>query len=191
MDTQIAYGLLSLIQDRASGVLEREDKDTRRFAALTVAGSLLDQLEDPRKMRQSVALAKVTGRRTFRRSQTPGASMASAGDWGARGLRPVGGTALPSRMPLCRPSALYVAYPLVALEHATAVDRDVFEIERLSLGAIEGASRRHVAPDRRLDRWRHCCRDSIPAGRRIRPTRIGQRRGPGGHYSHLVETMVA
>lgn len=50
MDTQIAYGLLSLIQDRASEVLEREDKDTRRFAALAVAGSLRDQLKDPKKL---------------------------------------------------------------------------------------------------------------------------------------------
>jgi hypothetical protein len=49
MDSQIAYGLLSLIQDRASGVFKREDKDTRRFAALTVAGKLLDQVKDPKK----------------------------------------------------------------------------------------------------------------------------------------------
>jgi hypothetical protein len=46
MDAQIAYGLLSLIQDRAAAVLERDEKETRRFAALTVAGSLLEQLKD-------------------------------------------------------------------------------------------------------------------------------------------------
>ena len=49
MDTQIAYGLLSLIQDRAAAVLERDDTETRRFAALTVAGSLLDQLKDSKR----------------------------------------------------------------------------------------------------------------------------------------------
>ncbi|MGH7342066.1 MAG: hypothetical protein ACREKH_16365 [Candidatus Rokuibacteriota bacterium] len=49
MDTQIAYGLLSLIQDRAAAVLERDENETRRFTALTVAGSLLEQLRDSRK----------------------------------------------------------------------------------------------------------------------------------------------
>jgi hypothetical protein len=49
MDSQIAYGLLSLLQDRASGVFKREDKDARQFAALTVAGTLVDQLKDPKK----------------------------------------------------------------------------------------------------------------------------------------------
>src|SRR5262245_28048514 len=50
MDTQIVYGLLSLIQDRASEVFGRDDAETRRFAALTVAENLLDQLKDPKKM---------------------------------------------------------------------------------------------------------------------------------------------
>jgi hypothetical protein len=50
MDSQIAYGLLSLIQDRAAGVFEPGDKGTKRLAALTLAGSLLHQLKDPTKI---------------------------------------------------------------------------------------------------------------------------------------------
>jgi hypothetical protein len=47
MDAQVAYGLLSVIQDRAAAVLTRGDADSRALTRMLMAGRLIDQLGDP------------------------------------------------------------------------------------------------------------------------------------------------